>query len=234
MEKEGLSTEQARSKIWLIDSKGVITTSRDPVKTGAHKMHYAKEAEESNNFEDILDVVKPTCLVGVSAIAGAFTPAILKKMTTFSERPIIFALSNPTSKAECTAEQAYVNTDGQCVFASGSPFDAVTYNGKTYHPGQGNNAYIFPGVAFAVIACGVKEIKNEVFLVAAEALAELVSEKDLSEGRVYPPLETINQDSLRLAAIVAEWLYKEGYATEPEPDDKYEFLKSKSYNATYE
>lgn len=174
-------------------------------------------------------------ITGVSAVSGAFTPTILKKVASFHKRPIIFALSNPTSKAECTAEEAYRYTEGQCVFASGSPFDPVTYNGKTFYPGQGNNAYIFPGVALAVMACGVNEIKEEVFLVAAKALADLVSKKDFEEGRVYPHLDTINETSLRLAAKVAQWFYTEGYATHrPEPEDKYLFLKGKLYDATYD
>ena len=171
----------------------------------------------------------------MSAVSGAFTPNILQKVASFHKRPIIFALSNPTSKAECTAEEAYRHTDGQCVFASGSPFDPVTYKGKTFSPGQGNNAYIFPGVALAVMACGVNEIKNEVFLVAAKALADLVTKKDFDEGRVFPHLDTINETSLQLAAKVAQWFYTEGYASHrPEPDDKYLFLKAKLYDATYD
>jgi len=156
-------------------------------------------------------------------------------MATFCKRPIIFALSNPTSKAECTAEEAYRNTEGRCVFASGSPFDPVTINGKTLYPGQGNNAYIFPGVALAVMACGVHEIREEVFLVAAKALADLVSKQDFDEGRVYPPLDNINEASLRIAAKVAQWFYTEGFDSHrPEPDDKYLFLKGKLYDATYD
>ncbi len=171
----------------------------------------------------------------MSAVSGVFTEPILKKMASISKRPIVFALSNPTSKAECTAEEAYRYTEGRCVFASGSPFDPVTINGKTFYPGQGNNAYIFPGVALAVMACGVHEIRNEVFLVAAKALADLVSKKDFEEGRVYPPLETINETSLRIASKVAQWFYAEGFATHrPEPDDKYLFLKGKLYDATYD
>lgn len=156
-------------------------------------------------------------------------------MASLNKQPIIFALSNPTSKAECTAEQAYKYTDGRCIFACGSPFDPVTINGKTLIPGQGNNAYIFPGVALAVMACHVHEIPDEVFLVAAYALAEQVSKEDLERGSMYPPLENINEVSLRIAQRTAEWLYAEGYAAvRPEPDDKYLFLKSRLYDASYD
>ncbi|CAG2163543.1 unnamed protein product [Oppiella nova] len=234
MEQEGMSTEDARSRIWLIDSQGLVTLSRTG-RVDPHKQHYAKQATESKNLEEIVDLVRPSCIIGVSAVSGAFTASILKKLAAFHKRPIVFALSNPTSKAECTAEEAYQHTEGRCVFASGSPFDPVVYNGKTYVPGQGNNAYIFPGVALAVMACGVNEIRDEVFLVAAKALADLVTKQDCEEGRVYPALETINETSLRLAAKVAQWFYTEGFATHrPEPDDKYLFLKGKLYDATYD
>ena len=156
-------------------------------------------------------------------------------MAEINKTPIIFALSNPTSKAECTAEQAYKATDGRCIFACGSPFAPVTINGKTHLPGQGNNAYIFPGVALAVMACQVHEIPNEVFLVGAHALADQVSKADLDQGSVYPPLENIYDVSLRIAQRTAEWFYAEGYANHrPEPDDKYLFLKSRLYDSSYD
>ncbi|CAG2112006.1 unnamed protein product, partial [Medioppia subpectinata] len=234
MEQEGLSTEDARNRIWLLDSQGLVTMSRMG-RNDKHKMQFAKQAADTKNLEEIVDLVKPSCIIGVSAVSGAFTPTILKKVASYHKRPIVFALSNPTSKAECTAEEAYKHTDGQCVFASGSPFDPVAHNGKTFHPGQGNNAYIFPGVALAVMACGVNEIRDEVFLVAAKALADLVTKQDCDEGRVYPHLDQINETSLRLAAKVAQWFYTEGYATHrPEPEDKYLFLKGKQYDATYD
>lgn len=174
-------------------------------------------------------------LPGVAAIAQAFNEKVLKKMGEINQTPLIFALSNPTSKAECTAEQAYKATDGRCIFACGSPFEPVTINGKTHLPGQGNNAYIFPGVALAVMACQVHEIPNEVFLAAAFALADQVAQSDLDKGSVYPPLENIYEVSLRIAQRTAEWLYAEGYAHHrPEPNDKLLFLKSRLYDASYD
>ncbi|KAI2802276.1 NADP-dependent malic enzyme [Blomia tropicalis] len=234
MQKEGLSLEDARSRIFLADSKGLVTTTR-AVPKDPHKEIYAKNMEHVRDLTDIISLTQPTCLIGAAAQAQAFNENVLKTMASLNRKPIIFALSNPTSKAECTAEQAYQHTDGRCVFASGSPFDPVQYEGKQFVPGQGNNAYIFPGVALAVMACQVHEIPNEVFLVAAYALSEQVSKSDLECGSVYPPLDHIHQVSLRIAARVAEWLYAEGLAHHrPEPDNKLLFLESRLYDASYD
>ena len=141
---------------------------------------------------------------GVAAVPGAFTEEIIKDMASFNEHPLIFALSNPTSKAECTAEQAYRLTDGRAVFASCSPFKEVTLNGKAYFPRQGNNAYIFPGVALGLILAGVRHISEHVFLRATQELASTVKQSDLDVGRVYPPLSDIKAVSTKIAVAVVE------------------------------
>ncbi|UXI22016.1 hypothetical protein NH340_JMT07959 [Sarcoptes scabiei] len=234
MIENGIEPETAYSKIWLMDSHGLVTTTRDN-NDDEHKKPFAKDAKDTKDLLEIVNMIEPTCLFGVAAVPGAFNETILGRMAEFNKNPLIFALSNPTSKAECTAEQAYEYTDGRCVFASGSPFEPVEYRGKTFVPGQGNNAYIFPGVALAVMACQVHEICDEVFLVAANALAEQVSKEDLNCGSVYPPLDHINEVSLRIATSVTEWLYAKGYAHHrPEPDDKYLFLKSRLYDPLYD
>ncbi|NXP90865.1 MAON protein, partial [Passerina amoena] len=173
---------------------------------------------------------------GVAAVAGAFTEKLLKDMAAFNERPIVFALSNPTSKAECTAEQCYRVTQGRGIFASGSPFPKVTLpNGQTFFPGQGNNAYVFPGVALGVIASGVRHISDEIFLITAETIAAEVTEQHLAEGRLYPPLDSIREVSLKIAVKIVDWAYKHGLASlYPEPADKETFVRQLMYSSDYD
>lgn len=234
MEKEGLPKEQCLKKIWMVDSKGLIVKGRDHLTH--EKERFAHEHPQMNRLEDVVREIKPTAIIGVAAVPGAFSEQIIKDMASFNKNPIIFALSNPTSKAECTAEQCYMLTEGRAIFASGSPFDPVTLpDGRTLFPGQGNNAYIFPGVGLGVTACGIRHVTEEVFLTSAEALAEQVTEKDLAEGRLYPPLSSIQVVSLKLAAKIMEFAYKNNMAPlRPEPSDKEKYLKSLVYSTDYE
>ncbi|KAI6071395.1 NADP-dependent malic enzyme [Aix galericulata] len=233
MEKEGVSKEAAVKRIWMVDSKGLIVKGRASLT--AEKTRFAHEHAEMKNLEDIVKDIKPSVLIGVAAIGGAFTKEILQDMAALNKRPIIFALSNPTSKAECTAEQCYKYTEGRGIFASGSPFDPVTLpNGKTLYPGQGNNSYVFPGVALGVIACGLKHIGEDVFLTTAEVIAEQVSEENLQEGRLYPPLVTIQHVSLKIAVRIAEEAYRNNTAsTYPQPKDLEAFIQSQIYSTDY-
>ncbi|TSV41649.1 NADP-dependent malic enzyme, mitochondrial [Bagarius yarrelli] len=197
---------------------------------------FAHEHPHIKTLEEVVKTVKPTAIIGVAAISGAFTETIIKDMASFNERPIIFALSNPTSKAECTAEQCYTLTEGRGIFASGSPFTKVTLpDGRTFYPGQGNNAYVFPGVALGVIACGVRHISDDIFLTTAEAIAEMVTEEHLAEGRLYPPLSTIREVSFKIAMKIVDYAYKHNIASwYPEPKDKEAFVLSHVYSADYE
>lgn len=232
MKEEGLSQQEAQLKCWFVDSKGLVVKSRDNLQE--HKLHYAHDHEFLPDLLSAVESLKPTILVGVSGQPQTFTQSVVEVMARINERPVIFALSNPTSKAECTAEQAYTWTNGQAIFASGSPFDPVTLNGKTYVPGQGNNVYIFPGVGLGVIECGAQRVTNEMFSVAASALAREVSEEDLSKGCIYPPLTKIRDVSVAIAAKVAKVAYKDGLATKPEPEDLVEYLRSTQYQPVYE
>ncbi|KAG9509499.1 NADP-dependent malic enzyme, mitochondrial, partial [Fragariocoptes setiger] len=235
MTEQGLKPEEARKKIWMVDSKGLIVKNRSGAPVTGHKQAFAQDAPEIKDLEAIVEFVKPTALIGASAQGGSFTEKICEKMSSFNERPIIFALSNPTSKAECTAEQAYKWTNGKCVFASGSPFDPVTFGGRTYITGQGNNAYIFPGVGLAVIAAQVYTIPEETFLVSAKALSDQVTEHDFSIGLVYPRLSRVRDVTNKVAARVLEYLYAERLANyRPEPSDKLAYLKSLQYDPDYD
>ena len=210
MMTEGITQEEARDKIWMVDIDGLLAKGRPENNLEGHKWYYAKEHVPLKNLAAVLDEVQPSILIGASAAAGAFTPEILQKMASFNERPIIFALSNPTDRAECTAQQAYENTNGKCIFASGSPFGAVEHNGQTFYPGQGNNAYIFPGVALGVIATGTHHIPEDMFLIAAEIIAKHVSDDDIERGSLYPPLSLIRDCSFDIAIGISKYAYAKG------------------------
>jgi len=225
----GKTIEQAREQIWLVDSRGLVVLSRKE-SLQHHKLLYAHDAPECKTLEEAIDRIKPSALIGVCTIAKAFSQEVCEKMVALNERPIIFALSNPTSKAECTAEEAYRFTDGKCIFASGSPFDPVEYKGKRFVPGQGNNSYIFPGIGLACVGAGLTHIDDEVMIIAAETLAKIVSPADLETGCVYPPLSEIRSCSLKIAVAIAEYGYAKGYATVERPADIEAHLKTIMYN----
>ncbi len=187
MVEKGLPEAEARRRCWFIDSRGLVVSSRDDL--AEYKRPFAHDHELLSDGVSIVETLKPTALIGVTGKAGAFSRPILEAAARVNPRPIIFALSNPTSMAECTAEEAYRWTDSRAIFASGSPFDPVTFGGQRFVPAQGNNAYIFPGVGLGVIACESRLVTDEMFLAAAHALANHVSEADLSAGRVYPRLK---------------------------------------------
>ncbi|KAM3966958.1 NADP-dependent malic enzyme-like [Aphomia sociella] len=233
MMDEGLTEKEARDRIFMFDIDGLLSTRR-PQGVPKHAEIYGKDIEPENDFERCVNTLKPTCLIGCSTVSGAFTPGVLKAMAQHTERPIIFALSNPTSKAECTAQAAYDNTEGRCVYASGSPFPPVKYNGKEYHTGQGNNSYIFPGVALGAIATSAHQIPDRIFLTAAKTLAQYVSQSDLDVGRVYPSLKEIKDVSFSIAIEIAKTAYNNDLATiYPKPKDINAFIKSHIYNLKY-
>jgi malate dehydrogenase (oxaloacetate-decarboxylating)(NADP+) len=172
-------------------------------------------------------------LIGASGQPKTFTEEIIKVMAAANELPVIFALSNPTSKAECTAEEAYRWTDGRVVFASGSPFASVTLNGQTHVPGQGNNAYIFPGVGLGVVCTGARRVTDAMFIKAARTLASLIRENELAEGRVYPSLNRIHEVSHAIAVAVAGEVYAEKLNTQPRPADLSGYIRSQMFQPVY-
>ncbi|MFC1547855.1 NAD-dependent malic enzyme [Candidatus Neomarinimicrobiota bacterium] len=216
--EEGLSDEEAKERFWHVDSKGLVTHAR-PGELEPHKLLFARHNPPIDTLGSVVEQVRPTILLGVSGKPGLFNEMLVRSMASNIERPIIFALSNPTSKAECTAEQAYRWTDGKAIYASGSPFDPVTLKGRFFRPGQGNNAYIFPGVGLGAIITGATKITHSMFNAAAKALACSVSDELLEEVSVYPRQSEIKKVSMDIAAAVAREAYSLGLNSEPVPDD---------------
>jgi malate dehydrogenase (oxaloacetate-decarboxylating)(NADP+) len=196
-------------------------------------LRYAHEHAQLDDFLTAIRTLKPTAIIGVAAVGGAFTPEILKTMAELNDRPIVFALSNPTSKAECSAEEAYRYTEGRALFACGSPYDPVQLDGKTFVPRQGNNSYIFPGVGLGAVASGSKLVTDEMFMAAAHTLAYLVTPEDIEQGSLYPSLPRIREVSAHIAEAVAEVAYRRGLATAPKPNDLMSFIESQMYDPQY-
>src|SRR4029077_1272291 len=211
MMAEGASEEEALRRNWLLDSRGLVVKKRAGL--SGHKLRFAHDAAPIGDFLTAIQTLKPTAIIGVAAVGGAFTPEVLQTMARINERPIVFALSNPTSKAECSAAEAYRHTGGRALFACGSPYDPVMPDGKTFVPRQGNNSYIFPGVGLGVIASGARRVTDEMFMRAARALAGLVTKEDLAQGSLYPALPRIREVSAQIAAEVARVARDRGLAS---------------------
>jgi len=229
---DGLSEQEARKRCWFVDSKGLVAKSRSDL--AEYKLPYAHDYEHIGDFLSAVKSLRPTVIIGVSGQPNTFTQPVLEEMAVYNQRPIVFAMSNPTSKAECTAEEAYTWTDGRAIFASGSPFAPVTFKGKTYVPGQANNAYAFPGIGMGIIACEAMSVTDEMFSVAAKALANEISEDDLAQGRIYPAQTKIRDASAAIATAVAEVAYNQGIARKPKPDDLPTYIKSQMYEPNYQ
>ncbi len=232
MVEDGLSLEEARKRCWFVDSKGLVVKSRSDL-TG-HKLNYAHDHAEVVDFLAAVEALRPTAIIGVSGQPKRFNREVIEAMTRINERPIIFSLSNPTSKTECTADEAYTWSQGRVIFASGSPFGEVIYDNKRYIPAQGNNVYIFPGVGLGIMASWATQVTDEMFLVAAKTLAQEVSDTDMRIGRIYPPLPRIREVSLAIAVAVAEVAYRNGLASRPRPEDLESFITSLMYEPEYQ
>jgi malate dehydrogenase (oxaloacetate-decarboxylating)(NADP+) len=231
MVAQGATQAEARLRIWLVDSRGLVVKGRENL--NANKLNYAHEHSPVGDFLTAIGTLKPTAIIGVAAVGGTFTPEVLKTMAEINGRPIIFALSNPTSKAECSAEEAYRHTGGRALFACGSPYDPVQLDGKTFVPRQGNNSYIFPGVGLGAIASGTRLVTDEMFMAAAHTLANLVSDADIKQGSLYPALPRIREVSAHIAAAIAEVAYKRGLATGQAPKNMLAFVQSQMYDPRY-
>jgi malate dehydrogenase (oxaloacetate-decarboxylating)(NADP+) len=228
---DGLPAAEARKRCWLFDSQGLVVAGRASL--AEHKAPYAHAHAPVASFLEAVETLRPTAIIGVAAVGGTFTRQVVEAMARINERPIVFALSNPTSKSECTAEQAYGWSGGRALFASGSPFDAVEFGGRRYVARQGNNSYIFPGVGLGAIVSRASAVTDEMFMAAARTLAGDVTEADLAQGSLYPPLTAIREVSARIAAAVARVAYEQKLAREPRPADLPAFVRSRMYEPRY-
>jgi malate dehydrogenase (oxaloacetate-decarboxylating)(NADP+) len=229
--EEGLTPEQARTHCWFVDSRGLVVKSRENL--AVHKLPYAHEHAGCSDFLKAVNELKPTAILGLSGQPQTFTKKVVEAMAKINERPVIFALSNPTSQAECTAKQAYTWSDSRAIYASGSPFDPVAVGNQTFVPGQGNNAYIFPGVGLGVIASESRRVTDEMFLAAAHSLANQVSDSDIDRGRLYPPLSRIREVSARIAYDVAKMAYDNKLTYKKEPKDLLADIHHHMYQPVY-
>ncbi|MBL0939485.1 MAG: NAD-dependent malic enzyme [Gemmatimonadaceae bacterium] len=229
--EDGMSVDEARRHCWFVDSRGLVESSRTDL--ASHKQRFAHQHAPTRSLLEAVESIKPHALIGVSGTPSTFTPAVLEAMAKHHARPVIMALSNPTSKAECTAREAYTCTDGHAVFASGSPFAPVTHKGRTHVPGQGNNAYIFPGVGLGVLVAQSTRVTEEMFAAAARVLADMVTADDLAMGRIYPALSRIREVSRAIAIEVARIAFERGLARGPRPVDLAAAVTEAMYEPVY-
>lgn len=228
--EQGLSEDEARHQLWFVDIHGLVVKDRDNLM--AHNLPYAHKHEQIS-FLEAIDDIKPHVLIGASGAPSTFTKKVIEKMTIHHDRPVIFALSNPTSKSECTAEEAYHWSDGKAVFASGSPFKEVYFEGKQFIPGQGNNAYIFPGIGLGAVMSEAKFLPESVFLVAAKALSRQISESDIEQGTLYPKLEKLRYISAQIAKEVVLHIHEIGLAQATLPEDLDKAIWAYMYDPGY-
>jgi malate dehydrogenase (oxaloacetate-decarboxylating)(NADP+) len=228
---EGIDLAEARKRNALFDINGLIVTSRTDL--ADFQKPFAQDRPAVSSFVEAVKAVRPTGIIGVSTVPKLFTREVIHAMAEINERPIIFPYSNPTSRSECTAEEAYRWSGGRAVFASGSPFPPVEIAGRHFVPGQGNNVYIFPAMGMAVFATEATRVTEEMFIVAAQAVAEQVTEENLAAGLIYPPQSRILEASLHVAERIAACIFDNGLARVSRPDDIGALIRARAYRPIY-
>jgi malate dehydrogenase (oxaloacetate-decarboxylating)(NADP+) len=231
MAREGVDLAAARLRNALFDINGLVVTSRTDL--AAFQRPFAQERAPVSTFVAAVEALRPTGIIGVSTVPKLFTHEVIQAMARINQRPIIFPYSNPTSRSECTAEEAYRWSDGRAVFASGSPFPPVEIAGRRFVPGQGNNVYIFPAMGMAVFATEATRVTEDMFIVAAQAVAEQVTEEDLAMGLIYPPQSHILDASLHVAERIAACIFEQGLARVQTPDDIGALVRSRVFRPVY-
>lgn len=231
MALEGLDIAQARARNNLFDINGLMVKSRGDL--AAFQKPFAIDHAPVSHFVDAVRALRPTGIIGVSTVPKLFNQQVIEAMAQINQRPIIFPYSNPTSRSECTAEEAYRWSNGRAIFASGSPFPPVEFGGRTFVPGQGNNVYIFPAMGMAVYATEATRVTEEMFIIAAKAVAEQVTDATLETGLIYPPQSKILQASLHVATRVAEYIFEKGLARVARPRDVEAHIRDAAYKPVY-
>jgi malate dehydrogenase (oxaloacetate-decarboxylating)(NADP+) len=231
MMREGLSDEQARSRISLFDVNGLLEPSRKDL--SPEQKVYAHPHAPTRDLLAAINSIEPTILIGVSTAGKAFTRAVVEAMCKLNERPIIFALSNPTDHAECTAEEAYTWSRGKAIYAAGVQFPPVHYNGKTFLPGQANNFYVFPAIGLAIYATNAKRVTDEMFLEAAKATADQVTDQQREQGLLFPPQSNILETEIRTAERVAAIVFERNLARVERPKNINSWLRALVYKPEY-
>lgn len=229
--EEGLTLQEAQGRVHMFDVNGLLEPSRSDLVD--FQKPYAHPHAPCKDFAQAIADLKPTTIIGVSTIGGAFTKAVIEAMCKQNERPIILALSNPTTHAECTAEQAYIWSNGKAIYAAGVPFDPVTLNGVTYLPGQANNFYIFPAVGMAIFATEASRVTDQMFIEAARAVADQIPSDLLKQGLLYPRQENILETEIKTAARVAKLVFDSGLARVDRPKDMEAFIRQHVYTPEY-
>ena len=231
LRREGFSETEARERCWLVNSRGLVTHETTGLES--FQSRYAHQHAPVLTLLEAIQQLRPTALIGVAAVPGAFDRPVIEAMAAMNQRPIIFPLANPVSKSECTPQQAIDWSEGRAIVSSGSPFPPITYSGKTWTASQGNNVYIFPAVGLAVLATNPERIPDEAFLCAAEALAAQVSAQDFSNNAVYPPIGRIRASSIEVAIAVAQFFFDQSLARVPRPTDLRSFILQHVWNPAY-
>jgi malate dehydrogenase (oxaloacetate-decarboxylating)(NADP+) len=228
---QGMTLKDAQSRVYMFDVNGLLESTREDLVD--FQKPYAHQHAPTRDFVAAIESIKPTTIIGVSTIGGAFTQKAVESMSRINERPVILALSNPTEHAECTAEQAYTWSKGKAIYAAGVQFPPVHYNGQTFLPGQANNFYIFPAVGMAIFATQAKRVTDEMFIEAGQAVADQVSSALLNQGLLYPLQANILETEVQTAARVAKLVFDSGLARVERPADMVSFIRRHVYRPEY-
>jgi malate dehydrogenase (oxaloacetate-decarboxylating)(NADP+) len=228
---QGMSLKEAQSRVYMFDINGLLEASRTDLLD--FQKPYAHQHAPTRDFVAAIESIKPTTIIGVSTIGGAFNQKVIETMARINERPVVLALSNPTEHAECTAEEAYTWSKGKAIYAAGVQFAPVHYNGQTFLPGQANNFYIFPAVGMAIFATEAKRVTDEMFIQAGQAVADQVPSELLKQGLLYPLQSNILEAEIQTAARVAKLVFDSGLARVARPADMVAFIRGYVYKPEY-